>query len=142
MDFKTVIDGGLRLDWSVSGGQLVTDSGLETAVLISLFTDRRVSDTSEGDSRGWWGDSYPDIQGDQIGSRLWQLAREKQTTALLKARQYALEALQWMVTDGLVSRVNVNASVASQNALFLDISLQRSTGKLQQLRFKAFWGGV
>lgn len=87
-------------------GAISLDGGLETAVAISLFTDRRADDR-----RGWWGDSYPDAENDLIGSRLWTLERAGQTVETLRRAQvYAQEALQWMLTDGVAKRVSVTAS--------------------------------
>jgi len=94
---------------------LESDEGLETAVIISLFTDRRAKtddilpDSNNPDRRGWWGDlASPDIEGDQIGSRLWLLNREKTlNNVLVKAKQYAEEALQWMVDDGAAAKIEV-----------------------------------
>ncbi|WP_200894101.1 phage GP46 family protein [Xanthomonas sp. MUS 060] len=51
---------------------------LVRAVLISLFTWRRANaDDTLPDPRGfrmgWWGDTYPVVANDRIGSRLWLL---------------------------------------------------------------------
>ena len=48
-------------DIALSGGDLVRDGGFETAVLISLFTDRHADPTdtgldNPGDRRGWFGE--------------------------------------------------------------------------------------
>ncbi len=107
------------------GNLLYDDDGLDAAVMISLFTDRRADpdDKVEGSRRGWWGDS---IFGDQIGSRLWMLRRENELqTTLDKARQYALEALQWLVDDGVAKSVAVIASRVASGVLGLSVSIQR-----------------
>jgi phage gp46-like protein len=85
--------------WSVAKPGLTQDEGLETAVLLSLFSDRiaRQDDVlpSGDDRRGWWADAYAEIEGDAWGSRLWLLSREKQTASVLRrAEEYASEALQ------------------------------------------------
>ena len=56
---------------------LRAERGLRSAVLISLFTDRRAEpgDVPEGeDPRGWWADVLGE-EGDRIGSRLWLIDR-------------------------------------------------------------------
>lgn len=89
---------------------------LETAVLISLFTDRRV--TAEelpagGDAMdrgGWWGDAYAEEEGDEIGSRLWLIEQGIDLPDTpVRARAYAIEALEWMVEDGLALAVDATA---------------------------------
>jgi len=119
------------------------DAALARAVVISLFTWRRAEpdDLLPGDERmGWWGDSYPDVPGDRIGSRLWLLARSTLTTATLNdARVYAIEALTWMVDDGVVAAVDATAVRNGQQRLDLTIHLTRTTGGKIDLRYADAW---
>lgn len=114
----------LTTDIAVARGDLVTDAGLETAFTVSLLTDRLAEPgdviPDGSDRRGWWGDAgeqYP------IGSRLWLLSRAVLTQATLNAaRDYALEALQWAVDDGVVGALDVVASVAGLHRINLEIA--------------------
>lgn len=132
-------------DYAQDGLGLIEDDGLETAVLISLFTDRLANDDDEipdgsGDRRGWWADALNDDSTDKIGSRLWLLSREKQLpTVLVRAREYALEALQWMVADGVAQSVDVDASNPRDGILALVISITRPEHPVTQYRFETFW---
>ncbi len=82
---------------------------LQNAVMISLFTDARASDSdvlpNQNDRRGYWGSA---IDGENWGSKLWLLetARDLQTT-YNDAKQYASDALAWLVTDGVAEKVEV-----------------------------------
>lgn len=138
MDARLVLKGG-KLDLGLAGGDLAKGLDLQTAVLLSLFTDRRASDDdilpdgqavqSIGARRGWWGDTFAGVQNDQIGSRLWLLKREKQTNATLnRARQYAQEALNWLVDDGIASRVTVDVAWFRFEGLAIYASIARPTG--------------
>ncbi|BBQ24642.1 phage GP46 family protein [Aeromonas hydrophila] len=96
---------------SING--VLTDSGdlvhpLHRAVFISLFTWRRAGASDDSDRPyGWWGDSYPTVAGDRIGSRLYLLQREKNLPKVReRARDYALEALAWLKDDELVTRID------------------------------------
>ncbi|ABE45633.1 phage GP46 family protein [Polaromonas sp. JS666] len=142
--------GSFRFDWAVGSPGLATDEGLQTSVIISLFTDRRAdaddlpASAAGSDRRGWWGDSYADVEGDRIGSRLWLLAREKQTTAtLLKARDFAAEALQWLIDDGLARAINVKAEwqAGRQGVLLLTVEIVRAGKPVNKYQFEAFWKG-
>lgn len=135
-------------DWRLAGPSLADDDGLETAVIISLFTDRLAEDGEAGVAgtarRGWWADAYADDAGDRIGSRLWLLAREKRTPAVLgRAELYAREALQWLVTDGIANTVTVAAEAVGQagETLGLAITITRSSKPVVQFRFESFWKG-
>jgi phage gp46-like protein len=115
-------------DIAQDGIDLLTDDSIETAVIISLFTDRRAE---PGDAipdgtdnrRGYWGDAY---RARPIGSRLWLLSRESQLASVLTdAETYAAEALQWLLDDGLASALAITATnpAFEMLALRIDITL-------------------
>jgi len=92
---------------------LETDESLQTRVLISLLTwtsadpDDPVPDST--DLKGWWGDSYTDVKGRKLGSKLWIVQTMPATQETLQlARKYAEEALQWMIDDGLADSITVD----------------------------------
>lgn len=129
------------------GPDLATDDGLETAVVISLFTDRRAEpdDTlpaeADEDRRGWWGDALPLIEGHRIGSRLWLLGREKITTETLRrAEEFGREALAWMFDAGAASRIEVLAE-AQGSRLALRVVIHRPRGSDLTWRFDNLWEG-
>lgn len=123
--------GTLAADLVFDGFGLVTDDSLRTAVIISLFTDRRAADDDRlpdagTDRRGWWADTFAPIEGDLIGSRLWLLSREKQLReAVARAEEYAREALEWLIEDGIAASVIVTASIPRSGWLRLDIEIDR-----------------
>lgn len=114
-----------RFDWVIKDHDLAPDDTLETAIILSLFTDRRAradDPLPDGgdDRRGWWADAWPQAPAragqDLIGSRLWLLEREKDTREVVnRARDYAEEALQWLVEDGIAERIEVMAGWVEQN---------------------------
>lgn len=129
-------------DIEIKNGDLVSDDGLETAVAISLFTDRRINDEQlpQGtkDKKGWWGDLHAEVDGDKIGSRLWLLAREKRTTEVLrKAEDYAKEALNWLVEDGVATSIIATASYNDSKFLLLAIDVVKPAGRSS--RFQVVW---
>jgi len=135
---------------TIQSGQPVMDDGLETAVIISLFTDRRARDDDElpdpnnPDKRGWWGDLVAEVEDDQIGSRLWLLERSKTTPdVLVKAKEYAEEALDWLISDGIAKRGEVE--VERQNpggndrlAILVKIFQSDEAGEIA-LKFNTRW---
>lgn len=112
-----------EVDLVLVNGRLAFEQTLETAVIVSLLTDRRAlpddrlpdapraASILPPDRRGWCGDALAEVPGDRIGSRLWLLKREKQTEETrCRAIDYAHEALQWMVSDGHAVGVNITAA--------------------------------
>lgn len=132
-------------DLAIEAGDLKRDDGLRTAVLISLFTDRRarpddVLPSDDGDRRGWWGDVAAETPGDQIGSRLWLLGREKITpAALTKARDYCDEALAWLIEDGVARAVEIETA-AQGAALAIGVVITRPDGS--QSRYDTAWSAT
>lgn len=143
MDIALVFDPqALTADIVVENGGLRMDAGLTTAVLVSLFTDRRAEPddpldplSPTGDRRGWAGDLLQPA-GDRYGSRLWLLQRAKMTddTALL-AQQYALESLQWAVDQGIATSVDVQAERVGLETLSLTVAMKRGTKPLGRWSF-------
>lgn len=133
--------------WSVDGADLAGDDGLETAVLISLFTDAAATDDEMARAgvqqrRGWWGDAWSDIPGDVMGSKLWLLRREKRTAATLaRAQGYARDALMWLVEDGVADSVSVIAEAVGTDVLALQVQITRKQRPAARYRFNAFWQG-
>lgn len=131
-------DGG---DLVLDGDDLERDDGLQTAVLISLMSDAREDDlgaTPSGlpaDSRGWWADTVRD----RFGSKLWTLEREKRTQETLeRAREFGVDALQWMIEDGIASLIQVTPSYDSFGRLILEIQITRGTAR----RYASLWAGT
>jgi phage gp46-like protein len=92
---------------------LEVDKGLETAVLVSLFTDAPATPSeleffglTPEQNRGWLGNDYPVVDGDVWGSKLWLLARAKRTDeTLARAHGYTTDAVRWMIDDGLAVKI-------------------------------------
>ncbi|AUG00659.1 MULTISPECIES: phage GP46 family protein [Pseudomonas] len=106
---------------------------LTRSVLISLFTWRRAADDDPLDDEerfGWWGDSFPTVADDRIGSRLWLLRRVKLTRQTqLDAEFYAREALQWLIDDGHCSAVEIISERLDDQRLNLRTTLVLANGE-------------
>ncbi len=138
----------LRYDIEFVLGNLETDDGLETAVNISLFTDRRVLgeelETGETDRRGWWGDALDEQDGDSTGSRLWLLDRAKPSEETRnRAEAYAKEALQWLLDEGVAETLTVLATLVNKNER-IDLNINITRPKVKNAvyyRYQLVWEG-
>lgn len=126
MDLALVLSpDGTRFDLAVDGYDLATESGLRSALILSLYTDRRaepddVLPDGSANRRGWWADP-------KLGSRLWLLARSKETDDVLsRAREYASEALAWMLEEKIVRAVDVRAEWIRRGVLALTVTITLS----------------
>lgn len=135
---------GNEMDLQIEKGDLALDSGLRTAVLLSLFTDARAGseELPPGETwrRGYWADELAETLNDRHGSKLWLLTREKQTPEVAeRAREYCLEALQWLIDDGIAASVSVSTGFFSRGSLGIEIEIVRPGGDRSAFRFDYLW---
>lgn len=120
---------GTAADLVLEAGDIKLDHGLRTAVLVSLFTDRRAADDEGGaqDRRGYWADT----EADRWGSFLWRLPREKVTAETLnQAREYGFQALEWLIEDGIAEEVVVEAERVADGSVGLRVEIVRGAAQL------------
>lgn len=138
-------DAEVCADLAVVCGDLAVGNDLSTAVMLSLFSDRRANEDDkipDGiDPRGWWADA---MDGQLIGSRLWLLERARslpETFAL--AKEYAEEALQWLIDDGIAAKVEVAAvpmrGTDCDCVLSLRIQITKPDGKSLGWKYRYAW---
>lgn len=145
-DLRSVfVDLDRGADLALQGFDLAVDDGLETAVILSLFSDARARDDDKlppghVDRRGWWAEAYLPEENDEFGSRLWLLRSSKQLQASLnEARQIAEEALAWLVADGVASKVEVEAFIPRDEVMGMRVRIHRPDGAQVPYRFETLW---
>jgi phage gp46-like protein len=116
-------------DFNMLGAGLELGHDLETAVLISLFTDAQADPGDivfDNDPHGWWADTYAALEdpaltpipGDRIGSKLWQaFGRPRNQDTLNWLRDTILTALSWMLADGVASAVDATPLFTSSGGI-------------------------
>ena len=122
-------------------GDYVEDMTLETAVILSLFSDARIEvdelPLGETKRRGFWGDLFADVEGDVYGSKLWLYDRGKIANSQIPlVENKAAAALEWLIEDGAAKSVETEASFES-GKLRLDITIQKPDG--DENRFGFIW---
>lgn len=129
-------------------GGLDASAQIASAVVISLFTDKRAPEgwrPDVTDRRGWWGDAVA-AEGEapeEIGSHLWLLKNEVATERVAAlAQTYATEALAWMLRDQVAASVTVEAGLIEnpRRGIWLDIRIAGRDGALAySQRFERLW---
>jgi len=124
----------LRGDWIIQNGTFAVDAGLHTAVLCSLFTNRRappdwVPPAGSPPTRGgYFGDTYTKRP---LGSWLWLLYRSSvgdRQAVLNKAQNYCQIALQWLIDDGIAASIVVETGWITPGVMGIDITITNPTG--------------
>lgn len=126
-------------DLLIVNGDLAVDDGLSSAVLLSIFTDRRASPDDlvppEDDPRGW----PLEAAGDRWGSRLWLLERAKSTREnIALARASVLEALAWIVEEGIAEKVDARVELGGPDRLYIEVDIVRGNAR----RWPQLWDTV
>ncbi len=122
------------------GTGLVTDHDLQTAALISLFTDAEASPDDvipdgSGDPRGWW--------AGPIGSKLWLRARSKATPGLPALIKDDIEqALAWMIEDDVVATIAVTVEYLDASSIGAQIAFHRADGTQFAVKFARIWENI
>lgn len=132
-------------DIVIEDGDLKADNGLETATLISLFSNKRVSfedlPPGENDRQGWWADLISEPQSDEIGSRLWTLWRNGKIIdeTAVEMESILQDAFDWMLDDGIAANVVVEAARVGQNEITGTVDIIKPNGENIPLKFT--WDG-
>lgn len=127
-------------DINIQNGDIVSDNGLATAVLVSLFTDSRspsekLLPPGETELRGWWGD----IGDEKTGSLLWLINREKVIPEVAeRAREYCETALRWLREQDIAETVTIDAQLVRPSGLQISIKLERGSAS----RYSYLWEAV
>jgi len=105
-------------DFNMLGAGLELGHDLETASLISMFSDAQADPGDivyDPDPRGVWFDTYAALEdaaliaipNDRTGSKIWQaFARPRSQDTLNWLRDEVIRCHGWMVTDGVASAVD------------------------------------
>lgn len=120
-------------------GDWVPVYGFETATILSLFTDRRATESEIFDAmkrRGWIGSETAVVPGFEYGSKLWLKYQARNNTDTKNSVVAAAkQALEWLVTDGYLKDIQVSGVLQSEGIL-LEIVFVRKNGKVDKLYFK------
>ncbi|WP_316172150.1 MULTISPECIES: phage GP46 family protein [unclassified Bradyrhizobium] len=148
-----------QADWAIADpdepqnqGGLRSKAALNTAVIISFFTDKRIPDdhpllylVQDGDRRGWFGDGediLAELGETEMGSLLWVFERAPLTEETRRwVEAIALEALAPLVFQRAVVRIEVQA-IAEFAINRCDLAVQmygRDGSKVYDDRFEDIW---
>ncbi len=133
-------------DMQIANGDFLLGDDLETSATISLFSDRRATDSEfrrfagEGEkpslNRGWWCDTFLEST---MGSGLWLITREKRTNeTLATCENYVNEALRYLISDGVARTVNTEATF-NDDILEFTVSIAREDNETSLMTFAFAW---
>ncbi len=122
-------------------GDIATEDSFDTALVVSLLSDRRANESEVPEShrrRGWIGNEV--TPGFEIGSKVWlfEQARLNRTT-MNGIADAARDALQWFIDDDLVVAVrNVQVALVGRDQVSLEVTIERTSSEVEK-RFFTLW---
>ena len=123
---------------------------LQTAIILSIFTDKRAGiddqlPLNETNRRGWVGNDFmppaPGAARDDWGTLLWLAYIGKVTGDVLAFAEFTCkEGLQWLVRDGIASRISVTAQWVGERADRLAVRPQIYQPSQASPVYDVLWG--
>jgi len=119
-------------DISFVNGDFALTDGMETALLMSVFCEKRAS-ASEIPApelrRGWWGNTVYGFDNYEIGSKLWLLEQARRDNITLGlAKTFTADCFQWLIEDNNAQGINVDSSFIV-NGIRIDVDIVISQNK-------------
>lgn len=115
------------MDWVFDGfgGVAYATDDIQTAVLLSIYTNKG----------SWFGDTYSKYV---LGSDLYLLTNStitSQAVLLLQAKDYVLEALQWLLTENLVQSFAVQTAMLTTTMLAIYVQVLENTPQAKPINY-------
>lgn len=131
-------------DLIIENGDVKTVNGLETAIILSLFTDARANKNDVADAyrrRGWLGSLLTLPENYELGSVLWLLEQARlDQTALNDAERYAKRALAWLIDNGIADVIDITATKTDTRQGTLAIFLFKEKNEIA--RYITIWNAT
>jgi phage gp46-like protein len=130
-DFKLVETPNKYYDLQINNGQVSQVETLETAILMSIFMEKRASETQVPIPEyrsGWWGNTL-NSDNYEIGSLFW-LSKQRRLTNVTSEfiRDTLKKSLQWLIDDKFVSTLVVRVRELNPEKSTLTVEIIYSIG--------------
>lgn len=135
MDCKLAIDTNGQFDVVLEDGDIATETGFDTAIWVSLFTDARASADQvvlAQHRRGWPGNLVSTVDNRQLGGMLWLIDQRRLNQATLnEAVDYAQKALNWIVEDNVAQNIEVSGVIVPTSGIQLNVTITALSGETE-----------
>lgn len=126
-----------------SDGDFEIESLFDTALLMSIFCERRASASEVPESRhrrGWLGNEQGQ-DGFEIGSKIWLFKQSRLTASVLSdISKAAYNSLKWLIDDGFINDVSTEASLINGEVVLI-VEIKRPGSKVEK-RFFTLWNNT
>lgn len=130
-------------DIPISGNDLSSIDGFETAIIVSLFTDARENSANVRDSfnrRGWVGNLLTLKDSFELGSVLWGLVSRLDQNTLNRADNIVKKALKWMIDDSIADNIDITTTKLNERSAQIEIILYKNMNETS--RYITLWNNT
>jgi phage gp46-like protein len=118
-------------DFSLENGDFKLTNGLETALFMSIFCEKRAAPSempAPETRRGWWGNTVLGYGNYEIGSKLWLLEQARKDNIVLGlSKTYVADGLQWLLEDNYAKNITINTSfIVDGIEIQIDIAISQN----------------
>jgi phage gp46-like protein len=118
MDIALHLNKDNQADITVSNGLVATDTGIATAINISLFG-------ANIDNTAWWGNELDDNVSNNLTNEFLQLQGKTLISANLPIFQESIKKnLAWITADSIASGYTVECNITDINTLQINIVIE------------------
>jgi len=118
MDIALHVNKNNQADITISNGLVATDTGIATAINISLFG-------ANIDGTAWWGNELDDNVINNLTNEFLQLQGKTLISANLPVFQESIKKnLAWITADSIAGGYTVECSITDINTLQINIVIQ------------------
>lgn len=141
LDLKLTADENGIYDIGIAdNGDLEMIDGFDTALLMSIFCERRADASEVIDPklrRGDWSNELNDIEGHEVGSKFWLIDQARNNQDAFNIGLDALnDGFNWMLEDDLVKSVEIDGSI--DNGFEYEIDITKQDDKINRYRYENF----
>lgn len=131
LKFNQDSDGNFDIDFA--NGDFEMTSGLDTAVYLSTFAEKRASASQVSEPslrRGHFTNEFSDVEGYEVGSLFWLYTEQAKNTAsnMTLLEGTVTEGLKWMIDDKIISKTIVSGA-RSGSSITLGVELVNNLQK-------------
>lgn len=136
-DLALILTSDGYYDISFANGDFKLTEGLDTAIWMSIFCEKRDPEVTEWQAqKGWVGDQLND-DGFELGSLLWTLNQSRlDDDTIVEAQSIIEDSLQWLLDQNYAKEISVSIYKNLANTgLIANIELIRNDDVKENLSF-------
>lgn len=125
-------------DITFENGDFKSTDGLDTAIIMSLFVDKRATEDEMPDAslrRGWIGNELNSNIDYEIGSKLWLLDQSRVVQKTVNdSESYVADGVSHFIDDSIAKQIDVSSTSSGSN-IEINIEFTRDDNQIENKQY-------